>query len=257
MYIMTRLTKRSKSNLLIGFGCSLFILIISSILSYLSINQLLVSQQAVEHTTEVENSLNSLISRMKDAETGQRGFLLTGDDSFLEPYNGAKAEITDLFNHVQLLTIDNQYQRKDFPVLEKFIERKFDLIDQSINDKKRGIPPTVPALIVGKKVMDSVRSVVHTMISRENQLLISRNATMNKFAAFTPIMIGIASLLSMGITILFYFRVSKDARIAVNLQKELKDKGEKTARQIEVIDEIAKKIAGGDYSARIEKTDLQ
>ncbi|RZM26502.1 MAG: hypothetical protein EOO88_16775, partial [Pedobacter sp.] len=169
----------------------------------------------------------------------------------------AKTEVIDLFNHTQLLTIDNPQQKEDFPILEKFIEKKFELIDLSINDKKRGIPPTVPALIVGKKVMDSVRSVVHKMISRENQLLKSRNATMNKFAAFTPIMIGIASLLSMGITILFYFRVSRDATIAAELQKALKDKGETTARQIEVIDGIAKKIAGGDYSARIEKTDLQ
>jgi len=257
MYIMTRLTKRSKSNLLLGFGFSLLILIISSVLSYISINQLLASQRAVEHTTEVENNLNSLISRIKDAETGQRGFLLTGDESFLDPYNGARAEVGDFFNHIQLLTIDNQHQQKDFPLLEKFIEKKFNLIDQSINDKKRGIPPTVQALIVGKKAMDSVRIVVAKMISRENQLLISRNATMNEFAAFTPIMIGLASLLSMGITIIFYFRVSKDARIAADLQNELKDKGEKTARQIEVIDEIAKKIADGNYTARIEKTDLQ
>ena len=254
---MIKLKRRSKRNLLLGFGFSLIILILSSALSYISINQLLESQRAVEHTAEVENDLNNLISRMKDAETGQRGFLLTGNTEFLEPYNGARVDINDYFNHVQLLTADNPQQQHDFPLLEQYLEAKFKLIDQSIIDKKRGIPPTVQALVVGKVAMDSVRQVVARMIIRENKLLVSGNSRMNKFAAFTPIMIGIAALLSMGITILFYFRVSRDAQIAVNLQRELRIKEEKTNKQIEAIDGIAKKIAGGDYTARVAREDLE
>ena len=254
---MIQLKRRSKRNLLLGFGFSLIILILSSGLSYISIKQLLDSQRAVEHTSNVESDLNNLISRMKDAETGQRGFLLTGNSEFLEPYNGARADIAEYFNHVQLLTADNPQQQKDFPLLESYLETKFKLIDRSIIDKKRGIPPTVKGLIIGKEAMDSVRSVVARMIIRENDLLVSGNARMNKFAAFTPIMIGIAALLSMIITILFYFRVSKDARDASIMQAELRSKEEKTNKQIEVIDSIAKKIADGDYSARVLREDLE
>ncbi|RYE47777.1 MAG: hypothetical protein EOP48_21340 [Sphingobacteriales bacterium] len=254
---MIHLKRRSKRNLLIGFGFSLFILILSSAMSYISINQLLDSQRAVDHTAEVEGALNSLISRMKDAETGQRGFLLSGDETFLDPYNGARADIIEYFNHVQLLTVEDSQQQQDFPVLERYIEDKFRLIDKSIKEKKRGIPPTVPALLVGKVAMDSIRVVVNRMITRENQMMISKNARMDRFAAITPVMIGIAALLSMGITILFYFRVSKDAQIAVDLQNQLKLKEEKTIKQIEIIDGIAKKIAGGDYHARLDKADLE
>jgi len=254
---MTRLKQSSKRNLLIGFGCSLIILILSSAVSYISINQLLDSQRDVEHTVEIESNLNGLISRMKDAETGQRGFLLTGDETFLEPYNGARAEIGDYVNKIQLLTVDQPHHQKDLASLERLIDTKFSLIDNSIKNKKRGIPPAVAALTFGKRVMDSLRNASSEMIQRENQVMILKNKRMNGFVAFTPIMIGIAALLSMGITLLFYFRVSKDASIAIDLQNELKAKEEKTVRQIAVVEGIAKKIAGGDYNARVERADLE
>lgn len=252
---MKNLKKRSKRNLLIGFGFSLLILILSSVLSYVSIMKLLESQKLVDHTVEVETGLNKLISAMKDAETGQRGFLLSGEETFLEPYNGTRTEVMDSFNSAQLLTRDNQAQQKDFPVLQALIQTKFDLLNASIANKKRGIPPTMTDLSKGKVVMDSIRTVVATMISRENKLLQSRNEEMSQFATFTPITIWIAALISMVITILFYFKVNSDAKRTIELQKELLQKEEDTAKQIEAISDIAKKIAGGDYGARVDKTE--
>ena len=254
---MTRLTQSSKRNLLIGFGCSLIILILSSAVSYISINQLLDSQRDVEHTVEIESNLSGLISRMKDAETGQRGFLLTGEETFLDPYIGARAEIGDYVNKIQLLTVDQPNHQKDISSLERLIDTKFSLIDNSIKNRKRGIPPAVAALTFGKRVMDSIRNVSSEMIRRENQVMVLKNKRMNNFVAFTPVMIGIAALLSMGITLLFYFRVSKDAGIALDLQNELKAKEEKTVRQIAVIEGVAKKIAGGNYNARVDQADLE
>lgn len=254
---MKQMHKRSKRNLLVGFGFSLLILILSSGLSYLSITQLLESQKWVEHTAEVETTLESLISRMKDAETGQRGFLLTGEDTFLEPNNGAKVEVIDMLTKAQSLTRDNSAQQKDFPTLEHLVNTKFGLISSSIADKKRGMPATATLLIRGKSVMDSIRVVVRTMISRENKLMVVRNAEMNKFATWTPLLIGLAALISMVITIVFYFRVQRDAEVAINLQKELTRKEESTHSQIAAIGEIAEQIAKGDYTARVDKANLK
>ncbi|RZK80327.1 MAG: hypothetical protein EOO92_07855 [Pedobacter sp.] len=249
--------KRSKQNLLIGFGFSLVILILSSGLSYFSILQLLDSQQMVDHTTRVESSMEKLISRMKDAETGQRGFLLTNEDAFLEPYNGAKTDVMELLSETQLLTRDNDSQQNDFPKLEKYIGAKFDLIALSIKEKRRGIPPTASALLDGKSTMDSVRAVVATMVNREHVLMVERNTNMNKFATYTPIFIGIAALISMVITILFYFRVQRDARVAIRLQEELLTRENDKQRQIIAIGDVAEKIAKGNYTARIDEDDLR
>ena len=253
---MIRVSKRAKRNLLMGFGCSLLILIGSSVASYISIKQLLESQRAVEHTTQVRIGLDDLVSRMKDAETGQRGFLLSGEDIFLEPYMGAKDEVMDYYTKVQMLTRDNQSQQKDLPVVEKLINEKFKIIDSTIANKRRGILPAVTTLLRGKQIMDSIRVMMTTMVVRESKLMENRNAKMNQFAVFTPILIGIAALLSMVITVMFYFRVRKDAQIATELQEELKRQEEKTTEQIRVITDLAKKIAEGDYKTRIERSDL-
>jgi uncharacterized membrane protein len=105
--------------------------------------------------------------------------------------------------------------------------------------------------------MDSIRTMVTNMVIRENKLMVSRTTDMNKFATWTPILIGIAALISMIITIVFYFRVQRDSQIAVDLQKELIKKEEKTAIQIAEIGGIAEKIVKGDYTARVDKEDLE
>jgi CHASE3 domain sensor protein len=210
----------------------------------------------VEHTTQVRAVLDDMVSRMKDAETGQRGFLLSGKEVFLEPYIGAKDEVMDFFTKVQLMTVENQSQQTDFPVVAHLIDEKFYIINSTIADKRKGVLPATGTLLRGKQIMDSIRTVVKGMVEREDKLMINRNAKMVRFATYTPILIAIAALLSMIVTIVFYYRVQKDAHIAIELQNELLKQEQKTKHQIEVITNLAKKIADGDYSTRIEKSDL-
>src|SRR3981189_1388077 len=100
-------------NLQIGFGLSLLILVISSVASFSSIQNLLDSSKWVDHTDSVINELNMTLSSLKDAETGQRGFLLTDDTAFLRPYNGAHEKVLALADTVQRLTADNPVQQQN------------------------------------------------------------------------------------------------------------------------------------------------
>src|ERR1700760_4748309 len=94
-------------NLQIGFGLSLLILIITSVASYSSIHNLLDSSRWVDHTDSVINQLSATLSVLKDAETGQRGYLLTSDTAFLRPYNGAQEQALMNIDQIQELTLDN------------------------------------------------------------------------------------------------------------------------------------------------------
>jgi CHASE3 domain sensor protein len=254
---MQRIHKRSKRSLLIGFGFSLAILIISSVLSYFSIKQLIDSQQSVEHTVEVKEGLETLLSRMKDAETGQRGYLLTGDESFLEPFKGARNDVTDLFISVQILTGNNELQQSEFPKLQQLINDKFVIMNQTIADRRREILPSASVLLRGKAIMDSLRGKVNVMVQTEQALMVGRNARMDRFARLTPIAISIAALISMIITIVFYNRVTRDAKISMDLQRELQEKKERTSRQIDTIGDVARKISEGKYRTRIEDSDME
>ncbi len=96
-----------KRNLQIGFGFSLLLLIISSVASYISIESLISSAERVNHTNLVIGELENTISATKDAETGQRGYLLTGRDEFLDPNNGSYNSVLASLNKIKTLTSDS------------------------------------------------------------------------------------------------------------------------------------------------------
>src|SRR5690349_16284946 len=100
-----------KRNLLIGFGISLLLLIVSSVASYTSIRALLESARLVDHTQLVLIRLEEVISYLKDAETRQRGYLLTSDEAILEPYRGAADSARISIQRVKELTTDNNAQQ--------------------------------------------------------------------------------------------------------------------------------------------------
>src|SRR5580704_1145489 len=90
----------------------LFILIIASALvGYRNIRQLNEDQYWVVHTHVVLDSLDDLLSTIKDAETGQRGFIITGDERYLEPYQKAVATIDPKLQAFDDLTKTNSYQQ--------------------------------------------------------------------------------------------------------------------------------------------------
>ncbi|WP_324288539.1 CHASE3 domain-containing protein [Pedobacter sp. SL55] len=76
-----------KNNLRIGLGISLLLLIVSSTASYISIKNLIKSADLVVESNAIINDVDNVVSMLKDAETGQRGFLLTGNTVFLDPYD--------------------------------------------------------------------------------------------------------------------------------------------------------------------------
>src|ERR1700722_4857860 len=101
-----------KRNLLLGFSVSLLLLLVSSEASYTSIRHLLESGKLVNHTDSVIQNLEMVLSTLKDAETGQRGYLLTGKENFLEPYNGAEDNAENGLKAVKFLTADNPEQQQ-------------------------------------------------------------------------------------------------------------------------------------------------
>jgi CHASE3 domain sensor protein len=246
-----------KKNIRLGLGISLAALIISSAASYISIGKLLESDRLVDHTFRVIQDLDNILSRMKDAETGQRGYLLTGDAVFLEPYTGSKDDVMQFVDHVQLLTADNPAQQKDFLYLHELIEKKYILVSKTISDRQRGIPVTTGKLLEGKYIMDNIREQIAKMEKRERQLLVSRTSNMDRFATFTPILILLASGIAVAITYAFYRRMKNNLNDTQQLQDQLEEQERVTENNIKVISGLAEQISKGNYDIRIRDSDLK
>ena len=245
--------KTLKNNLRIGLGLSLIILFISSLASYMSIQNLIKSSGMVSHSNLVMSNLDGIISTLKDAETGQRGYLLTGEDLFLQPYAGAKDEAIRLLNIVEQETKDNPVQQTSVKKLRTIIQDRLGVLDRTIQIKKAGGSVSVGDLLTGKEYMDNARNVIKTMQTDENNLLISRTSDQNKLAGYTPMLIILAAAFAILITIFFYRRVSSDFNTRVVLQQELQDKNDEIDHRIQVIQGIASQISSGDYNVRLDQ----
>src|SRR5689334_2384980 len=111
-------------NLRIGFGLSLLILIVTAVLSYYSIYRLKQQSDMVNHTNMVLQQSEKVLSLLKDAETGQRGYLLTGSDFFLKPYFSATDNIAKSIDSLQQLTHDNPLQQRHCDSLRTLINQR-------------------------------------------------------------------------------------------------------------------------------------
>ena len=201
-----------KRNLLIGFSLSLIILLLSSAASYFSIKNLLNSAESVNHSNAVTVEIQNVLSTLKDAETGQRGFLLTNDELFLQPYNGSLNKVKTSIEKVKALNPENGDQQNNINLLEDIIDRRFSALSILINQKRANEDIDIKDLRNGKAFMDSIRNIVKVITTEEQKILVNKTKVLNRFTAFTPIFILTAALLSLIITVIFYLKVNSDIK---------------------------------------------
>ncbi len=238
-------------NLQIGFGLSLLLLIVSSAASYVSIQNLIKSSELVNKTTYIINQLDEIISTLKDAETGQRGFLLTGEKDFLKPYTGSEQKCMLILNNIKSLTSEDSIQSANTLALEKSINSSFGYLSSLIDDKDKGVAISLGMLLHGKTYMDDVRKIVSRMKANQIHILEGQTVTLNKFAAITPFLILFAALSSLIITLFFYLKVTRDLKNKNNLQDELIVKEHEITRRINIIKSLAEDISNGNYNIHI------
>src|SRR2546428_11605795 len=106
------LNMRIGTRILAGYGLALLVVAGVGIVAYRGITELVDTTDLVTHTHKVKEKLTEVLAALKDAETGQRGFLLTGEERYLEPYkSGIKAIDRDV-QDLRELTADNRNQQK-------------------------------------------------------------------------------------------------------------------------------------------------
>ncbi|HET9276973.1 MAG TPA: CHASE3 domain-containing protein [Flavitalea sp.] len=241
-----------KRNLVIGFGISLLLLIASSVASYFSIKNLLYSASMVSHTNEVAKKLELVIGTLRDAESGQRGYLLTNNSQFLDSYNGVSERVTALIDDVKELTVDNLPQQRDCEELKSIAQQRVSFLTSLVDRKRNGEVVGDSLLLIGRAHMNNARNVIKRMQDREQTLLNARTRNMNRFAASTPIFILIASLLAILVTVISFLRVLKDYNKRLELQTALQQKDTEISRRLSVIEGITNEISSGNYRIKID-----
>jgi methyl-accepting chemotaxis protein len=162
-----------------GFGLGLAVLLVVGAVSYDSTTKVSSSAEWVRHTHEVLTGLDGLLSGMKDAETGQRGYIITGESRYLEPFNAARDLVDQKLNSVRGLTSDNPIQQQRLQALGPLVDGKFTELQTVIDLRKtKGFAAASQEILTdkGKNLMDAIRKQVNAMVSEETGLLDKRSA---------------------------------------------------------------------------------
>ncbi|MBP6895461.1 MAG: CHASE3 domain-containing protein [Gammaproteobacteria bacterium] len=194
------------------------LLVVAGILSF-RYHQLLLSQRAsIEHTYQVLTTLESTLVYAIDAETGQRGFIITGEDRYLEPYDRALAQIGPLANRLRALVSDSAVQQRRVDRLEYAVALKLAELHETVQARRNQGLEAARALVLrdeGKRTMDEVRAVVAEMRVAESELLDQRNAqahaTERWLLAITLACTALSVLARLGLAMIARFHVSRAA----------------------------------------------
>ena len=184
----------------LGFGLSVAILLAVGTVSYRGTDVLIENNARVAHTHLVLEDIAQVLSLMKDAETGQRGFVITGYDAFLEPYREALVPLPKTVANLRSLTTDNLRQQRRLDEAEPLIAAKLAELTRSIDQRRtQGFEATQKVVQAGeaKKTMDDLRKVLGAMDQEESDLLKVRADGAEASANAAKTTIGLGALLAL------------------------------------------------------------
>ncbi|MEH2313026.1 MAG: response regulator [Nostoc sp.] len=198
-----------------GFGLASAILVLIGVISYQNTRLLIDSKNQVQETQEKINKLEELLSDMKDAETGQRGYILTGQESYLEPYQAVVGNIDQKVAELKDLIVDQPSQQKQFATLESLIAAKLAILKQTIYLRQnQGFDAALQVIQTnqGKYLMDNIRKVIHEIENQDKRLLQQQSQAAKASANKTLLTLAIAIFLSFLILGIVYYLISREVK---------------------------------------------
>jgi CheY-like chemotaxis protein/signal transduction histidine kinase/CHASE3 domain sensor protein len=212
MAALTAPTRKSGMDPVVSLGlAAVFVFfLISGGVAYLNIQTLREDNQRIVHSHRVIAALDGLHSTVQDAETGQRGFLLTDNEHYLEPYNAALLAVTPQLDELAQLTRENPLQQNRIGPLKQHIAAKFAELKQTIDLRRTQGPEAALAAVAtdrGKVEMDAIRAQLAAMGQEEadqraNQLAEMANAYKTALvSAILSCLLGIALTAIIGFLI--------------------------------------------------------
>ena len=220
-----------------GYALVFIALLLISVIAYTSINKLIDTAQWVTHTNIVLAEIRQMKSELQDVETGFRGYMLSGDEKFLTPFNDAVDQVGKGVQKLRELTKDNPNQQRRLDTIKAIAEEKISFSKKGIEFlKAKGREHSREwNYIHGKKIMDNFRVIAGEMIKEEEDLLKKREVDAKESVSTTKTTIVACAVLSLVCMIFIAVLLTR------NISSPLKD-----------LTDVAEKISNGDISTGLK-----
>ena len=222
------------------FVLSIVMLLYISSISYNHTKALNESSDLLVHSYKVQFQLEHVLSMLKDAETGHRGYIITRDAVFLKPYKSVQDKIYTSYIRLKALTLHDQPQQANLDILLQLIYQRIDLISNTlkgISDKTITEKDIAENLLAGNDIMDKIRTQINKMEDLENSVFKEHQKKYEQEVVFSPISIFIFAVFSLLVFILSFIKINRDLVVLKKSNKELQITNESIS-QAEIIGEF-------------------
>ncbi|MEY2606765.1 MAG: hypothetical protein QOH31_4592 [Verrucomicrobiota bacterium] len=200
-------------KILAGFLLALVISLIVGIVLYQNATRVISTERWVRHTHEVIDQLDQLLDSVIDLDAGQRGYLLTTNETFLRQVDAAGQKIPDQLDKLRQLTADNPIQQQQIPSLRSALKTKLESVNQVIDLRRTvGVDAARARMAdqLSKGHLDESRNILNGMKADERKLYESRSVADRKSIRATGRTTGIAFGVQFAILGLLYWLTHLD-----------------------------------------------
>jgi signal transduction histidine kinase len=237
-----QLLRNARPIIVVGFG----LVLVAALALLIGLNQARKADALVQHSFEVERAAQGLFGSVKDAETGQRGFLLTGKDAYLSPLDDASKAIPGELQSLEQLTGDNPQQQARLKKLRPMIEDKLAELNRTVALNRQADHEAALAIVdtdQGANLMGGIRAGVADLSQAEGDLLIERQHHAETVRYVVASLIGIALLLATVLAAVLAISTRQATKSLLARTKELEE-AEATLRQAHKMEAVGQ-LTGG------------
>lgn len=231
------LVHRMERRVYLALALSLAVLVVIGLISIHNANDSVARSQEVEHTLQVRTQLAGLLLTVQEMETGARGFLLTGDEQYLQPYHKALDEVATRYLSLQSLIADNPAQTARLRQLEPLLRARLEFAQRKVETRRaRGFDAALALVAPGEQLMKSIRDIVDQMDAEEARLQAARGQEELDSVARMNLAILLGTGFALGVVAFAGFALHRDflrRQRAEELLHQLNAESEERARALE------------------------
>lgn len=196
------------------FTISVAVIFFIAAITYKHITTLKESSKWVEQSHEINVELERLMSYIKDAETGQRGYLLTKNEEYLKPYLTSKSLINNSYKRVSKLTSNSLIQKINLKHLLFLINKRHNYLSKTLylvqTEPNYDHKVLNEYLHVGRLTMDSIRLKIEEMSSTQKKILQNRQLEYESSMNYTPLLIYLTLMVTLVLITIAFIKINRD-----------------------------------------------
>jgi PAS domain S-box-containing protein len=216
----------------VTFGALLLLVAVTS----MSTMQLIREARWVDHTKDVLAELDGVLATITEGETGQRGFMITEDEAYLEPYHRATAELPERLRRIDAMTVDSPIQRGRAAKLRQQVQERLGQLDLAVRLTKAGRADEARAYVkagAGRRTMEEIRTLVASMRSEEKELLRARDERSGSTARSLMTTLAIGGALLFAFLIVIWWLIRSDLARRNRAEAAIRDRETRIRRLID------------------------